>query len=225
MCKREGRGGDPGDRALAQRILGALATGDLQWPNQDNALGPTRPFFSTYLESIWLLNLCHALALLETAGLDDTHDVRSRILAPSSALIASFHEGRSNRQVWHEVAILSAWTLLGARQQVEDRLDGGRSLPALLDHGLLPDGTWYEGENYHLFAHRGLWHGVQLLAALGRPLTGERERRLHPGFITPFIGLLTDETTPCPRHSQYPRSLRPCVFPAERHAGLAAAPR
>src|SRR5439155_2039104 len=30
------------------------------YPNRDNVLGPTRVFFSTYLESIWLLQICLA---------------------------------------------------------------------------------------------------------------------------------------------------------------------
>ena len=36
-----------------------------EYPNKDNVLGPTRLFFSTYLESIWLLQLVVALDLLE----------------------------------------------------------------------------------------------------------------------------------------------------------------
>jgi hypothetical protein len=43
---------------------------------------------------------------LHFAGLKGV--VRDRLLAPSSALIATYNEGRSNRQVWNEVAVLSA---------------------------------------------------------------------------------------------------------------------
>ena len=53
---------------LAERILEAYAGRYLEYPNRDNALGPTRPFFSTYLESIWLLQLAVAVSLLETTG-------------------------------------------------------------------------------------------------------------------------------------------------------------
>ena len=38
------------------------------YPNRDNVLGPTRLFFSTYLESIWLLQICVTADLLEAAG-------------------------------------------------------------------------------------------------------------------------------------------------------------
>ncbi|WP_396224100.1 heparinase II/III family protein [Gemmatimonas sp.] len=201
--------GRPAHRDLAIGTLRDLAQRYRHWPNRDNVLGPTRPFFSTYLESIWLLNLCHALALLEAAGVHDSHDtVREQLLAPSSALIAGYHEGRSNRQVWNEVAVLSAWTLLGDRARVEARLSRPGSLESLMRHGLLADGTWYEGENYHQFAHRGLWYGVQLLAARGRPLDPVLDQRYHEGFVTPFAGLLPDETLPSRRDSQYAVSVR-----------------
>ncbi|HUP88355.1 MAG TPA: hypothetical protein VM100_03350, partial [Longimicrobiales bacterium] len=44
-------------RALAVKLLDAYADQYLRYPNRDNVLGPSRPFFSTYLESIWLLHL------------------------------------------------------------------------------------------------------------------------------------------------------------------------
>jgi len=48
---------DPLAARRADEILATYADRYLAWPNRDNALGPTRPFFSTYLESIWLLHL------------------------------------------------------------------------------------------------------------------------------------------------------------------------
>src|SRR5579875_490343 len=52
-------------RDLAITLLDGYTTQYLQYPNRDNVLGPSRPFFSTYLESIWLLQLVIALDLLE----------------------------------------------------------------------------------------------------------------------------------------------------------------
>lgn len=205
--------GDPAHAQLASGVLGELASRYAGWPNRDNVLGPTRPFFSTYLESIWLLNACHALALLEAAGAHDVGDhVRERLLAPSRALIASYHEGRSNRQVWNEVAILSASHLLGDARAVQQRLEGPGGLPALIAEGLLPDGSWYEGENYHQFAHRGLWYGVHLLHAIGKPLAPALEARFHAGFRAPFAGLLPDDTLPSRRDSPYAVSVRQWRF-------------
>ncbi|MEP6779610.1 MAG: heparinase II/III family protein [Gemmatimonadaceae bacterium] len=211
---------------LALRILKELAIRYRSWPNKDNALGPTRPFFSTYLESIWLINLCHSISLLEAAPIhsnarDILREVRELLVRPSRDLIATFHEGRSNRQVWNEVAILSASLILGEIDAVEKRL---KSRSGLLDHfanGLLDDGTWYEGENYHLFAHRGLWYGVQLLQALNQPLSAENERRFRAGFVTPFLGVLPDDTLPSRRDSQYKVSIRQWRFAEWCELGVA----
>ena len=207
--------GDACHRELAVRILDTFAARYLTWPNADNALGPSHPFFSTYLESIWLINIAHALALLEAApggGAEQVRTVggivRDRVLAPSSALIASFHEGHSNRQVWNEVAVLSALTMLERTPDALARAHAPGSLRSLLQDGLLPDGSWYEGENYHQFAHRGLWYGVQWLAAVGAPVSRDLEARFHEGFVTPFAGLLPDETLPARRDAQYAISVR-----------------
>ena len=204
--------GDDRHARLASRILRELSERYLSWPNRDNVLGPSRPFFSTYLESIWLLNACHALALLEAAhGVRDATlatQVRDTLIAPSVALIAAFNEGLSNRQVWNEVAILSAHTLLGNESVLQARLRGPRALPQLATRGLLSDGGWYEGENYHLFAHRGLWYGAQLLTARGEPFDAVTVARYHAGFVTPFLGVLPDGTLPARRDAKYGVSLR-----------------
>lgn len=208
--------GDPRHAAVATRVLHELAVRYGQWPNQDNVLGPSRPFFSTYLESIWLLNICHAVDLLDASaapGADHVGGiVRDLLIAPSTALIASYNEGTSNRQVWNEVALLSAWRVLGDDRAFERCLDTDRSLPYLLERGLLDDGTWYEGENYHLFAHRGLWYGMQLMQAAGRAVPPSLCARFTAGFVTPFLGLLPDETLPSRRDSQYAVSIRQWRF-------------
>ena len=219
---------DPACGTLAIRILRELSDRYLSWPNTDNALGPTRPFFSTYLESIWLLNLCHAIALLEQAGVSAGDaamlaGVRANLVQPSRDLIAEFHEGRSNRQVWNEVAVLSASHILGDTATVSARLDGRHGLHDLFSYGLLDDGTWYEGENYHLFAHRGLWYGVQLLRALGRPLDAKLEARYRAGFVTPFLAVLPDDTLPARRDSQYKVSIRQWRFAEWCELGIAHA--
>lgn len=203
--------GEPQHGVLARRILATYAEQYDRWPNRDNVLGPTRLFFSTYLESIWLLNCCHAVALLDAADKawsgSERADFCANVIAPSANLIAGYHEGRSNRQVWNEVAILSAWRVLGDTQALRKRLHGEGGLLSLMHTGLLADGTWYEGENYHLFAHRGLWYGVELMRCLGEPLPPTLNARYAEGFVTPFLGLLPDDTFPSRRDSQYASSM------------------
>ncbi len=200
------------DHVAGQRaddILATYAARYLDWPNRDNALGPTRPFFSTYLESIWLLHLCVALDLREVAAGNAMRSlggvVREQLVEPSARLIASFDEGRSNREVWHCAARLAAATLLDDTA-MRDR--AAESLRTLLRTGLHTDGSWYEGENYHLFAHRGLLTTVTLAERAGVELASELVRRFDAGFAAPFRTVLPDGTIPARRDSQYGISLR-----------------
>src|SRR5687768_9288040 len=106
--------GDERHRRLAEDVLGRYAEAYLSYPNRDNVLGPTRLFFSTYLESIWLLQICSAFSLLELGGAAALGGaVRDRLIAPSLKLIESYDEGSSNRQVWNNAALMAGRLLLG----------------------------------------------------------------------------------------------------------------
>ena len=209
--------------ALSAAILGQYADRYLLYPNRDNVLGPTRVFFSTYLESIWLLNLCIALDLLEVGGGNGVLGtrVRERVVEPSATLIASYDEGASNRQVWNAAALLASARLMGRDRDAERVVFEGSGLVYHLQHGLLADGTWYEGENYHLFAHRGLWYGVTMAEHAGIELPAEAVRRFREGFATPFLTALPDMTLPSRRDSQYAISLRQPRFAELCELGLA----
>ena len=61
----------------ANQLLQAYR-GYLEYPNRDNVLGPSRLFFSTYLESIWIGNYLAAAMLLREAGLLDDGQRRGR---------------------------------------------------------------------------------------------------------------------------------------------------
>ena len=52
----------------AAEALAAIVARYQQYPNADNVLGPSRPFFSTYLDSIWVLQLASAAGLLAARG-------------------------------------------------------------------------------------------------------------------------------------------------------------
>ncbi len=214
--------GDGRHAALARSLLERLANAYLHYPNRDNALGPTRLFFSTYLESIWLLQVCLALDLLELAQAADGRgdDVRDRLIVPARELIDSFDEGGSNRQVWNDAALLASARLLGDDRGVEEAVYGRSGVCSHLAHGLLDDGTWFEGENYHVFAHRGLWYGVTMAEAAGLALPSELVARFDDGFAAPFLSALPDFTLPARRDSQYAISLRQWRFAESCELGL-----
>ena len=217
--------GDVGCRDTAITLLDRYADQYLKYPNADNVLGPSRPFFSTYLESIWLLQIAIAVDLLET-GMPSVEvqsvgaRVRDKILAPSAALIASYDEGMSNRQVWNNAALMASARLLDDRHCLERAVTGPSGLHAHLEHALLADGTWYEGENYHLFAHRGLWYGVQIAIVAEQDIPHTLARRYREGFAAPFRTLLPDLTYPSRRDSQYAISIRQPRFAESCELGL-----
>jgi hypothetical protein len=208
---------------LAEAIVRRLGEHYPGWPNADNVLGPSRVFFSTYLESIWLLQLSVAVSILEAEATNHTGEhFRERIAQPSSELIAQFNEGLSNRQVWNSAALGAAAKLLGRPDQVDRAIHGPGGLRYFLDAGLLRDGSWYEGENYHLFAHRGLWYLVRL--AEGANVPDESLRRFEAGFVAPLRTALPDFTFPARRDSQYRASLRQWRLAESLELGLARRP-
>jgi hypothetical protein len=219
-------GDDERSRAAAMTLLDRFADQYLRYPNADNVLGPSRPFFSTYLESIWLLQLAIAMDLLEIGAYSPEvaslgARVRDKLIAPSASLIASYDEGMSNRQVWNNAALMASARLLDDRVLFKRALSGRSGLHAHLEHALLSDGSWYEGENYHLFAHRGLWYGVQFARTAGHRLPQALEDRFHEGFVAPFRTVLPDLTYPARRDSQYAVSLRQLRFAESCELGLA----
>jgi hypothetical protein len=193
---------------LAERILDGYVDRYSSYPNIDNVLGPTHLFFSTYLESIWLLQICVATDLLDTRAPALAGRVRDRIIEPSRAIIAEYDEGASNRQVWNDAALLAAARVLGDSHAAEHAVFAASGVASHLSTGLLSDGTWFEGENYHMFAHRGLWYSVTMAEHAGIELPQPLVDRFQRGFSTPFATALPDFTLPSRRDSQYAISLR-----------------
>ncbi len=203
----------PDCAAKAGEALALIAQRYAGWPNQDNVLGPSRPFFSTYLESIWSLHLATAASLLEPSlGASLTSDLVEQVFRPSAAIISDFDEARSNRQVWNAAALYALGRITKDAALADRAAHGPSGIIATLDAGLLDDGLWYEGENYHWFALRGIQWGAALLRA-----TGDRDlwtaddapgRKLRAAFHAPVLTVLPDFTFPARRDSKFGVSLR-----------------
>ena len=176
--------------AAAQRaaeLLRAYGERYFRYPNRDNVLGPSRLFFSTYLESIWILNYLSAAALLREADrLDDATARAVHGVAEEAAnLIGDFDEGFSNRQTWNNAALTAIAVWFEDEDLARRAVQGETGLVAHL-RGYREDGLWYEGENYHLFALRGMllgagWAGLAGMDFWGEPELARRARHRAAG--------------------------------------------
>lgn len=197
--------------ARGAALLAEYASRYVTYPNSDNVLGPSRLFFSTYLESIWVTNTFQgALSLRETGALDD--DVlaaTNRMAEEAATLITEFNEGFSNRQTWHNAALVALALWFEDEELLRASLEGPTGLVAHLTQGFGADGAWFEGENYHLFALRGLLIGLDLARTAGLDAFGDKDlaARLGAALRAPLLTALPDLTFPARKDSRFGVSL------------------
>ncbi len=206
--------GDETDRAAAARardILNAYAQRYWRYPNRDNVLGPSRLFFSTYLESLWICNFVAAAALLRACDqLDDTTARGVNQVAEEAAtVIGDYDEGFSNRQTWNNAALAAAAVWFEDEELAQRAIEGETGLIAHLVRGYGRDGMWYEGENYHLFALRGLLTGIGWARLAGVDFREDQRlaERLHAALQAPSLTALPDFTYPARKDSRFGVSL------------------
>ena len=215
-------GGQPAARRSAE-ILRAYGDRYFQYPNRDNVLGPSRLFFSTYLESIWILNyLSAAMLLRETEWFDDaTRRAVTTVADEAANLIGDFDEGFSNRQTWNNAALCAIAVWFEDEDLATRAIQGQTGLIAHL-RGYQEDGLWYEGENYHLFALRGMLTGTTWAAEAGvdffaePALANALERALH----APALTALPDFTFPARKDSRFGVSLAQPMYLETWEVGL-----
>ncbi len=193
--------------ARARAILDLYATRYRDFPNADNVLGPTRLFFSTYLESIWLTQIAIASILVRTR--EATFGSKCRelndMVRESADIISSFDEGWSNRQVWNNTAMIAAGIWLSDDHLLGLGLRGPHGILAQLKAAVTNDGLWFEGENYHFFALRGFLLAAELLRAVDVDLYRGALRNM---YAAPLATLLPDLTLPARGDAPYGVSVR-----------------
>src|SRR5437773_467519 len=204
-------GGDAAAAARARDILSAYAARYFQYPNADNVLGPSRLFFSTYLESLWVLNYLSAAWLLRAAGaLDEATERGVNTVADEAAtLIGDFDEGFSNRQTWNNAALAAIAVWFEDDELARRAVEGPTGLLEHLMRGFGRDGMWYEGENYHLFALRGLLTGAAWAREAGVDIYAEQRLagRVQAALLAPTRSALPDFTFPARKDSRFEMSL------------------
>ena len=203
--------GDAGAAGRATEILRAYARSYWQFPNRDNVLGPSRLFFSTYLESIWICNYLAAAVLLRESGkLDDATERGVGQVADEAAnLIGEFDEWFSNRQTWNNAALAAIAVWFEDEELARRAIEGPTGLLEHLLRGFGRDGMWYEGENYHLFALRGLLIGAGWAREAGVDICAEQQlaRRVEAALLAPTRSALPDFTYPARKDSRFGVSL------------------
>jgi heparinase II/III-like protein len=199
--------------------------GYLDFPNDDNVLGPSRLFFSTYLESIWIGNYLAAATLLRESGrlAEETAEVVSSVAEEAANLIGEFDEGLSNRQTWHNAALASIAVWFEDEELAARAIESTSGIVSHLLHGFGADGMWYEGDNYHLFALRGellamRWAGHAGVDLLADPLLVER---LAAALRAPATTALPDFTFPARKDSRFGVSLAQPMYLELWEIGLA----
>jgi hypothetical protein len=217
-----------GHQAAARRagdILSAYANSYFDFPNRDNVLGPSRLFFSTYLESIWISNYLAAAGLLRDSGaLPDSVAEGVGVVAEEAAnVIGEFDEGFSNRQTWHNAALAAIAIWFEDEELLTRVVQGPTGMLAHLVQGFGDDGMWYEGENYHLFALRGQLTAMGWAHQAGADLL-EDERlaaRLAAALRAPALSALPDHTFPARKDSRFGTSLAQPMYLELWEVGLA----
>lgn len=202
------------DETAGARALELYATYEelyFELPNLDNVLGPSHLFFSTYLESLWITSyLAGAFILRESGRLPEERiEGINRVADEAAALIGEFNEGLSNRQTWHAAALTAIAAWFGDEELARNAVEARTGLLGHLADGFGSDGFWWEGENYHLFALRGLMQGVLWARVVGYDLLDDPALRTHfrEAVLAPARSALPDFTYPGRRDSRYGISL------------------
>ncbi len=216
---------DAAAAARASEILSGYAARSGEYPNRDNVLGPSRLFFSTYLESIWLTGYLAAASLLREANLleQDVADGVSLVADEAAGLIGEFDEGLSNRQTWHNAALAAIAVWFEDEELAGRAVEGPTGIIAHLIRGFGSDGMWYEGENYHLFALRGELLALGWARQAGVSVTADPRlaARLVAALRAPALTALPDRTFPARKDSRYGVSLAQPMYLELWEVGLA----
>src|SRR5205085_6073009 len=186
---------------------------------------PSRLFFSTYLESLWTCNFVAAAALLRAAAqLDDTTARGvNQIVEEAATVIGEDDEGFSNRQTWNNAALVAAAVWFEDEELAQRAIEGETGLIAHLVRGYGRDGMWYEGENYHLFALRGLLTGAAWAREAGVDIYAEQRLagRVQAALLAPTRSALPDFTFPARKDSRFGMSLAQPAYVELWEVGLA----
>jgi hypothetical protein len=198
-----------GDAAYADAIrfiLGDYARHYEAYPLADCVLGPTRLFQSTYIESLWLASLAAAADFaLDCIPEDEWRLIRDELLIPAARVILDYDEGDNNRQAMNNAGIGFVGILCDEPSFVEYALRGPHGWLHHLEHSVLADGLWYEGDNYHFATLPAMANLADALSRNGLDLyrIEAGDRTFKQMFDGPLLDLYPDLTFPARKDSRF----------------------
>lgn len=204
-----------GDSSYAQAVRRMLLDYLRFYPgyeNNDNELGTTKVFQSTYIESVWLSYLTCGYDLTNQDGCwteAERTQVKRDLFLESAKVIRDYDEKRNNRQAFNNSGLCAAALTAEDGELLEYALHGPHGFFSHMEGSVLSDGLWYEGDNYHFatvpsmvnIAEMCLHNGIDLYQ---REYAGHSIRQM---FEAPLKSLQPDLSFPSRKDSPYASSI------------------
>src|SRR5207249_10668118 len=147
----------------------------------------------------------------------------SRVADEAVNLVGEFAGGFSNRQTWNNAALAAIAVWFEDEDLGKRAIEGPTGLLEHLLRGFGRDGMWYEGENYHLFALRGLLTGAGWARLAGVDIVAEPQlaARVRAALLAPSRTALPDFPFPARTDSRFGVSLAQPAYLELWEIGLA----
>ncbi|MGH2559054.1 MAG: heparinase II/III domain-containing protein [Thermomicrobiales bacterium] len=150
-------------------------------------------------ESVWIIRLAWAHALLRTSGHHEAGQdatIRDDLLRPAAEHLHRVRwPGIHNVRVWNNAALVTLALALDDDDLLHETLHGPRGVDEQLAEGLLADGSWWEGSlSYHYYSLAAVVWTARAPRASGRPFAGDEALRRM--FAAPLALALPDLTLP-----------------------------
>ena len=178
------------------------------YENNDNELGTTKVFQSTYIESVWLSYLTCGYDLTNADSCyseEDRQLILRELFRPSAAVIRDYDEKWNNRQAFNNSGMCAAAILTEDEELLRYVLYGEHGFAAHMEHSVLQDGLWYEGDNYHFATVPSLVNIAEMCLHNGLDLYHKRfgGHSIADMFLAPLQSLQPDFTFPSRKDSPY----------------------
>lgn len=181
------------------------------YPNEDNEIGTTKIFQSTFMESIWLCYICAGYDMVNdsTVFSDEFRKKCLNLFKESAEVIKDYDESWNNRQAFNNSGMCAAAFLTNDDNLLNYSLYGKHGFAAHIGHSILEDGLWYEGDNYHFATVPAMVNIATMCMYNGIDMFNKsfNKRSLKDMFYGPLKSLHPDGTFPSRKDSPYANSI------------------